>query len=81
LVRAYGRRSTDWIDKTIELFIDTYLDRNAGVEKELVKVRPISPPVENKASPPPKKCKCTGDDDDFGANPDRTSDRDDKIPY
>lgn len=48
LTRHYGARSDDWLKKEIELFVDTF-DIN-GVQKEGIKVRPISPPL-----PPEKK--------------------------
>lgn len=51
LARAYGVESDDWIDKQVELVIGEI--KYDGKMNEAILVKPISPPIENKA--PPKK--------------------------
>jgi hypothetical protein len=53
LVRAYGANSDDWIGKEIELSIGEVDYQDKAVETILVK--PISPPIENKAPAKPKR--------------------------
>jgi hypothetical protein len=83
LVRAYGAESNDWLDKTIKLVIDTYVD-GGGVTKEMIKLRTVTPPL-----PPEKKKAVTRHGrvvDDFGT--DRSGkqkpvaeDLNDEIPF
>jgi hypothetical protein len=53
LVRAYGANSDDWIGKEIELSIGEVDYQDRAVETILVK--PISPPIKNKAPAKPKR--------------------------
>jgi hypothetical protein len=46
LCRAYGSESTDWIGMQVELFIDTF--EYNGEQREGIKVKPLSPPLEDK---------------------------------
>ena len=58
LARAYGFDSDDWIDKEVELVVGEI--QYEGKPQEAVLIKPISPPIENKA--PPKR------DDDLGGD-------------
>ena len=49
LARAYGLESDDWIDKEVELALGEV--EYQGKPQEAILVKPISPPIENKASP------------------------------
>ena len=51
LARAYGFDSDDWIDKEVELVVGEI--QYQGKPQETVLIKPISPPIENKA--PPKR--------------------------
>jgi hypothetical protein len=51
LARAYGMDSDDWIDKRVELAVGEI--KYDGKMNEAILVKPISPPIENKA--PPKR--------------------------
>jgi hypothetical protein len=51
LARAYGFESGDWIDKEVELTLGEI--QYQGKPQEAILVNPISPPIENKASPKP----------------------------
>jgi hypothetical protein len=52
LLRAYGIESRDLIGKEIELTVGEIQYR--GEPKEVILVKPISPPIENKAPPKPE---------------------------
>lgn len=51
LARAYGTESDDWIGKEVELTLGEI--QYQGKQQEAILVKPISPPIENKASPKP----------------------------
>ena len=51
LVRAYGFESGDWIGKEVELTLGEI--QYQGELQEAILVKPISPPIENKAPPKP----------------------------
>jgi len=51
LAKAYGFDSDDWVDKEVELVVGEI--EYQGKPQESILVKPISPPVENKA--PPKR--------------------------
>jgi hypothetical protein len=51
LARAYGVKSDDWLHKEVELDVGEIQYR--GEPQEAILVKPISPPIENKASPKP----------------------------
>ena len=52
LVRAYGMDSDDWLDKEVELEVGEI--RYRGQPQEAILIKPISPPIENKAPPKPE---------------------------
>jgi len=52
LARAYGYESDDWIDKEVRLVVGEV--QYQGKPQETVLIKPISPPVENKAPPKPE---------------------------
>jgi hypothetical protein len=52
LARAYGMDSDDWLDKELELYVGETKYR--GEPQETILVKPISPPIENKAPPKPE---------------------------
>jgi hypothetical protein len=66
LIRAYGRETDAWVNKEIELYIGSvdFEDK----PKEVILIKPISPPIEAEArvKPPekPKKGGTRGDLDD-----------------
>jgi hypothetical protein len=76
LIRAWGYESKDWIGQELELMLGTYKDWDSDppVEKETVKVRPISPAKAGTANGgatavsrpplPPSKTASRGDDFD-----------------
>jgi hypothetical protein len=45
LLKAYGDNSTDWIGKTIELYVGQIEVRDGDI-KDAILVRPISPPLK-----------------------------------
>jgi hypothetical protein len=49
LAKAYGRSSADWLDKEVELVVGEIEYQRKPQEAVLVK--PISPPIEKRASP------------------------------
>jgi hypothetical protein len=51
LARAYGFDSDDWCNKEVELVVGEI--EYQGKAQEAILVNPISPPIENKASPKP----------------------------
>lgn len=51
LAKAWGFDSDDWIDKEVELAVGE--TEYQGRTQETILIRPISPPVENKAPPKP----------------------------
>ena len=59
LARAYGFDSNDWVGKEVELVVGEI--QYQGKPQEAILVKPISPPIENKA--PPKR------DDDLDSIP------------
>jgi hypothetical protein len=61
LVTSYGADSDDWINKEIELSLGEV--EYDGQMQETIVVKPISPPVEKKKSPEPRKGR-SGDMDD-----------------
>jgi hypothetical protein len=61
LVTSYGGESDDWINKEIELTLGEV--EYDGQMQETVVVKPISPPVERKKLPEPRKSR-SGDMDD-----------------
>jgi hypothetical protein len=61
LVTSYGDESDDWINKEIELSLGEV--EYDGQMQETVVVKPISPPVEKKKLPEPRKSR-SGDMDD-----------------
>lgn len=48
---CYGLQSDGWVDKQVELVVGEI--KYDGKMNEAVLVRPISPPIEKKASPKP----------------------------
>jgi hypothetical protein len=52
LARAYGTESDDWTGKEIELKVGEI--EYQGKPQEAILVKPISPPIENKAAPAKK---------------------------
>ena len=51
LVRAYGMDSDDWLDKEVELEVGEI--QYQGKPQDIILLKPISPPIENKAPPKP----------------------------
>jgi hypothetical protein len=51
LAKAYGFDSGDWVDKEVELVFGEIPYK--GKPQEAILVKPISPPIENKAPPKP----------------------------
>jgi len=51
LTRAYGKESDHWLGKEVELEVGEIQFR--GESQEIILVKPISPPIGNKASPRP----------------------------
>ena len=51
LVRAYGMDSDDWLDKEVELEVGEI--QYQGKLQDIILLKPISPPMENKAPPKP----------------------------
>jgi hypothetical protein len=49
LAKEYGFDSDDWIDKEVELVVGEI--QYQGKPQEAILVKPISPPIENKAPP------------------------------
>jgi hypothetical protein len=50
LARAYGKESDNWIGKEVEVTLGNIL--YDGEMSEAILIKPISPPIEKKASPP-----------------------------
>ena len=52
LARAYGIDSNNWLDKEVELYVGEiqYEDK----PRDIILLKPISPPIENKAPPKPE---------------------------
>ena len=51
LARAYGMDSDDWLDKEVELEVGEI--QYQGKPQDIILLKPISPPIENKALPKP----------------------------
>jgi hypothetical protein len=49
LARVYGMESDDWLGKEVELEVGEI--RYRGQPQEAILIKPISPPIENKAPP------------------------------
>ena len=52
LARAYGMDSDDWLDKEVELEVGEI--QYQGKPQDIILLKPISPPIENKAPPKPE---------------------------
>jgi len=52
LARVYGKESDDWIGKQVEVTLGNILWD--GEMREAILVKPITPPIAKKASPPSK---------------------------
>jgi hypothetical protein len=52
LLRAYGRDSNYWLGQEVELEVGEI--QYQGQRRETILVKPISPPIENKAPPRPE---------------------------
>jgi hypothetical protein len=63
LVTSYGADSDDWINKQIELSLGEV--EYDGQMQETIVVKPISPPVEKKKSPEPRKSRSGEMDDEI----------------
>jgi hypothetical protein len=52
LGRAYGMESDDWLAREVELYIGEI--PYGGEPQEAIRVKPMSPPIENKVPPKPE---------------------------
>jgi len=49
LALVYGAESDDWLDKELELYVGE--TKYGGESQETILIKPISPPIANKAPP------------------------------
>jgi hypothetical protein len=78
LIQAYGPNEVDWYDQEVEFYHGKFRDRETEKEEPTVSVRPISPPLPERAQTPldPKDVAVRPATNGGGGN-----DMDDQIPF
>jgi len=54
LIRHYGAESNDWRGKEIELDVEDYIDERTNETKQMIVLKPISPPLSSEEKAPVK---------------------------
>jgi hypothetical protein len=54
LIRHYGAESNDWRGKEIELDVEDYVDERTNETKQMIVLKPISPPLSSEEKAPVK---------------------------
>jgi hypothetical protein len=52
VIRHYGAESNDWREKEIELSVEDYVDEKTNETKQMIVVKPISPPLSSEEKAP-----------------------------